>query len=169
MAKWSFNVGTFTPTANADTSAMTTLTFMALLGGSTTQQINVIEIYQAGLNTSSAVNSMVFARDSTVGVGASALASPNTNGPLNPNTAALAAPQSAYVTVATTFPQRSSVATLARLNLSFNSFGGIVRWVAAPGEEWQIYGNAASAGESSLSTSVASAGAESAFIIYEPF
>lgn len=168
MAKWSFSVGTFTPTNVADTTAMTNATYMALGGGSATQQITVMEIYQAGLNASSAINSMIFARDSTAGATPTALASPNTNGPLNPNTAALAAPPTAFV-AATTGPSRSSATTAARLNLSFNSFGGIVRWVAAPGEEWTIFSATGPSGESSLSSVVAAAGAESAFIIYEPF
>lgn len=170
MAKWSFGVGTFTPTATADTANLASNTYMALGAGSATQMINVIEIYEAGLAAASSINQMTFARDSTLGVGPTALASPNTNGPLNPNTATLAAPQTAFVAITPgTLPQRSSVATQPRLNLSFNAFGGIVRWVAAPGEEWMIYGTTVSASESTLSSPSGTAGAMSAHIIYEPF
>ena len=49
-----------------------------------------------------------------------------------------------------TLPQRSNAATSARLALTLNAFGGIVRWVAAPGEECTTYGAAASVGEVSL-------------------
>jgi hypothetical protein len=171
MAKWSFGVGTFTPTATGDTTGFGAGTYMAIGAGSATQMINVMEIYEAGLNSASAINQMTFARDSTLAVTPTALSSPNTNGPLNPNTAALAAAQTAFV-AASTEPQRSSSIAAARLNLSFNSFGGIVRWVAAPGEEWMIYGTALGpppSGESSLSSPAGSAGAMSAHIIYEPF
>jgi hypothetical protein len=113
---------------------------------------------------------MVFARDSTVGVGASALVSPNSNGPLDSATAALAAPQVAFTTVATTFPVRSNSVSLAKLQLGLNAFGGILRWVAAPGEQWNILGNAATAGESSLSMlNFGTAAAISSHIVYEPY
>ncbi len=65
-------------------------------------------------------------------------------------TAALAAPVLTGNTNATNKPQRSS--TLKLLNQSFNAFGGILRWVAAPGEEISIVGNTASLGELSLSS-----------------
>jgi hypothetical protein len=50
---------------------------------------------------------------------------------------------------ATTDPQRS--ATLHLLNFSFNAFGGITRWVAAPGYEINFYGVVANIGDVSLS------------------
>jgi hypothetical protein len=68
---------------------------------------------------------------------------------LDPSTADLAAPPLAQDVGSTALPQRSS--TLYLLTLGFNAFGGIVRWVAAPGEEIGVLGNTASLGEVSLS------------------
>lgn len=144
MARWSANETTWTPTAVADATNFTDTGYMALQGGSSTQFINVLEVYMGGQASSSAPSIMLVARDSTVG----ATLSVGRLAALHPSTAALAAPPVVFNT-ATTKPQRS--ATLSLLNLSFNAFGGIVRWVAAPGEEIGLLGNTASLGELSLS------------------
>jgi hypothetical protein len=109
---------------------------------------------------------MVLARDSLVGATTSA-GTGFTDAPMDSLTAALAAPPVSFNT-ATTAPQRS--ASLHLLNLSFNAFGGIVRWLAAPGEEISQYGNAANVGETSLSASNAGGtpGAMGGHLIYEP-
>lgn len=169
MAKRIFQAPNYTPTATADATNFGAGTFQALQGGSSTQQINVIEIMIGGLAGSSSPTIMQFARDSTVGASITALAAPNSDGPTNPATAALSAPPAAFV-AATTEPQRSNSTSLARLNFSLNAFGGIIRWVAAPGEEWGILGNTASNGESSLSAFTGgTVGAISSHIVYEPF
>lgn len=144
MARWSANVPTWTPVAVADATNFTDAGHMTLQGGSSTQRSNIIEVYMGGQAGASSPSIMLVARDSTVGVTLSVgrLAA------LDPATAALAAPPVVFNT-ATTKPQRS--ATLSLLNLSFNAFGGIVRWVAAPGEEIGMLGNTASLGEISLS------------------
>lgn len=166
MAKWSFQQATWTPTAGAD--GVIAGGFQALKGGSTTQINNVMEIYMGGQAGASSVNAMVFAYSSTLGITPTTLAVPNSNGPMHGSTAALAAPAVAYV-AAGTAPNRSPAVTLARLNLTFNAFGGIVRWVAAPGEEWIMVGNATNGGESVLSAAnVGTAGAMGSHIIYEP-
>ena len=166
MAKWSFEEGTWTPTAVADTANMTSGGFMALQGGSSTQRIDVQEVYMGGQAGSSSPTFMQLARDSTVGATLSIANSGSSNGALDPATAALAAAQTAFDT-ATTKPQRSS--SLARLNLSFNAFGGIVRWVAPPGGEFRMLGNAASLGEVSLSAFTGGTpGLMGSHIIYEP-
>ena len=54
MAKWSFKVSTFTPVAVADTANYTDGGYMGLMGGSTTQRIDVSEVYLGGQATSSA-------------------------------------------------------------------------------------------------------------------
>ena len=168
MAKRSFQVPSFTPTATADTINLANASYMAIQAGASTTALNIIEIYQGGMNTSSAVNLNMWARDSTVGGTPTALAAPNSDGPLNTVTTATTSPPVSFVG-APTIPQRSAVTTAARLALSFNSFGGIVRWVAAPGEEWSIYGTTASVSESSLSGFTGSgAGLQGAHIIYEP-
>jgi hypothetical protein len=56
------------------------------------------------------------------------------------------------------------------LNLSFNAFGGIVRWVAAPGQEIGMLGNTASLGEISLSAYTGGTpGLMGSHFILEPF
>lgn len=168
MAKRSFSAPNWTPAATADATNLANATFMALQGGSATQKIAVSEIFMGGVAGSSSPTMMQFARDSTVGATLTALAAPNSDGPMDPATAALAAPPGSFV-AATTSPQRSNATTNPRLNLTFNAFGGLVRWVAYPGEEWGILGNTASLGESSLSAFTGgTVGALSAHIIYEP-
>lgn len=166
MARWSANVTTLTSAAIADTTNLTTQTFLALQGGSSTQRSNILEVYIGGQATASAPNYFLFARDSTVFSGATSNAA--RLAALDPASAALAAPPLAQTVGSTTLPQRSAAASL--LNLSVNLFGGIVRWVAAPGEEIGILGNTASNGEVSLSAFTGStAGAYGAHILFEPF
>lgn len=168
MAKWSFSVGTWTPVAVADATNFTDAGYMALMGGSTTQLINILEVYMGGQAGASSPSIMMLARDSTVQVTPTALATPNSNGALHPSTAALAAVPIGFV-ASTTKPQRSNSVTLAKLNLSFNAFGGIVRWVAAPYEEFMLLGNTASLGEVSLSAFTGGTpGLMGAHLVYEP-
>jgi len=148
MARWSFKKATWTPTAVADTVNFTDGGYMGLMGGSTTQVLKVNEVYLGGQATASAPSLMIVSRDSTVQATPTALSTGESNAALNPATAALAAPQVAF-TASTTKPQRS--ATLGLLNLSYNAFGGIVRWIAPEDSELVILGNTASFGELSLS------------------
>lgn len=169
MAKRIFQQATFTPTATADTTNLATATFMALGAANATQLLKVIEIYEGGQASASSINIMQFARDSTVGASLTALAAPNSDGAMSTFTAPLAAVPLSFI-AAGTLPQRSALITVARLCLSLNTFGGIVRWVAAPGEEWDIYGVTVSLSESSLSAFTGgSAGLMGAHIVYEPF
>jgi hypothetical protein len=166
MAKWSATRNNWTPVAVADTTNMTAAGFTALQGGSSTQRLNLLEIYMGGLAAAAAPAQMILARDSTVFAGATSNAVKNAA--LDPSTAALAAPPLAQDVGSTTLPQRSS--TLYLLTLAFNAFGGIVRWLAAPGEEIGILGNTASNGEVSLSSgSAGTPGLMSSHFIYEPF
>jgi hypothetical protein len=152
--------------AVGDTTAMTAAGFVALQGGSTTQRIQVIEVYMGGLAAASAPAQMLLARDSTVFAGATSNAVKVVS--LDPATAALAAPPLGQDVGSTTLPQRSS--TLYLLTLGFNAFGGIVRWVAAPGEEIGVLGNTASFGEVSLtSASTGTPGLMSSHLVFEPF
>ncbi len=166
MAKRSFSVATWTPTAVADTAAFTDNGYMALQGGSSTQATDIVEVFIGGQAGASAPSIMQFGRDSTVGVTLTALAAGQSDAALDPATAALAAPLVPF-TASTSKPQRS--ATLGRLlNLSFNAFGGILRWVPAPGEEIRMLGNTASLGELSLSAYTGGTpGLMGAHIIYE--
>lgn len=168
MAKRVFAAPSLTYTAQAD-GVLTDSTYMALIGGSATQVINILELYLGGMASASTIAQMVLARSSTVGIIPTALALPNSDGPMHGATAALAAPAVSYV-AAGTGPNRSPAVSIARMNLAFNAFGGIIRWVAAPGEEWTIVGNAVNVSETTLSNF--SGGASSALvanIVYEPF
>lgn len=171
MAKRVFQQATWTPTATADggTNFLANTTYMAIEAANASQGLNVIEIYEGGQASASSINIMQFARSVTFGTTPTALASPNGDGPMNTLTSPLATVPLTYV-AASTGPARSSVSTQARLNLTLNTFGGIVRWVAAPGEEWGIVGVTASISGSSLSAFTGgSAGLLGAHIVYEPF
>lgn len=166
MAKRSFSVTTWTPVAVADNTNYTDSGYMGLMGGSTTQRLTIQEVYMGGQATASAPCIMVLARDSTVQATPTALTTGQYDAALDPSTAALAAPAVSFV-ASTTKPKRSTTLTL--LNLSFNAFGGIVRWVAAPGEEIGVLGNTASLGEVSLSHYTGGTpGLMGAHIVYEP-
>lgn len=166
MAKRSFKWSSWTPTAVGDTSNFTDNGYMALQGGSATQMNNVLEIFMGGQATSSSPSNMVVSRDSTVGATLTALTTGQSDAALHPATAALAAPPQPF-TASTTKPQRS--ATLGLLALAFNAYGGVVRWLAAPGEELTILGNTASLGEVSLSAYTGGTpGVMGSHIVYEP-
>jgi hypothetical protein len=165
MAKRSVSINTLTPTATADATNLADATYPFLLqGGSATQRSTILEIYMSGQAAAAAATIMVLARDSTVAA-TNSLGTGQHDAALDAATAALAAPALTGNTN-TTKPQRS--ATLHLLNLTFNAFGGIVRWVAAPGEEPSIVGNTASLGEVSLSAFTGGTpGAMGAHMIYE--
>lgn len=168
MAKRIMSVTTITPSATGDTTNLVDATYPGIIqGGSGTQRVNVLEVYMGGQAGASAPTFMVLARDSQVATGANSNGSGQTDAALDASTAALAAPALTGNTNATNKPQRSS--TLHLLNLSFNAFGGIVRWVAAPGEEISLIGNTASLGEVSLSAFTGGTpGAMGVHMIYEP-
>lgn len=67
----------------------------------------------------------------------------------------------------TTDPQRATAGVL--LNLTHNSFGGIVRWVPSPGEEIYMIGNTQPGGELSLSAFTGTPGTVGAHAVYEAF
>ena len=133
MAKRLFHATNWTPTATADATNLVNNTYMALLGGSTTQLINILEVM------------------------------------MHPSTAALAAPPSPNVAVATP-PQRSNATSQGRLELGLNAFGGIMKWNPyTPDMAFSILGNTAPLGEVSLSAFTGgTVGNISAHIIYEP-
>lgn len=166
MAKRSMQVRTLTPTATADTTNLVDQTYLGVIqGGSATQRINVIEVMLTGQAGSSAPSIIGLARDSTIGV--TATGGNHTDAALDGSTAALAAPP-VVGNGFTTKPQRSS--TLWLLNLAFNAFGGIVRWVAAPGEEITVITATQPLGEVSLSAFTGgTTGLMGSHVIYEPF
>lgn len=148
MARWATNVPTWTPTATADATDLANSTHHTIQGGSSTQRGELREVFLGGQAGASAPSIMVLGRTSQVGSG-SLTGTTVRLAALDPATAALAAPPAAYVNAATNKPQRS--ATLGMLlNLSFNAFGGIVRWYMGPDETISYLGNTASLGELSL-------------------
>jgi len=147
MAKRIVSVASQTPTATADTTALASGTYpFAIQGTSGTQKTNILEVYLGGQAGASSPSIMLLSRDSTIA--ATVGATTTTDAALDASNSALSSPVVTGNTW-TTAPQRS--ASLHLLNLSFNAFGGVVRWVAAPGEEISIVGNTASLGEVSLS------------------
>lgn len=169
MAKRIFHAANYTPTATADTTAHANATYQALKGGSSTQLINIVDIYIVGLASTTSPTLMQLGRASTVETTPTALASPNSDGPMHPSTAALAAAPVSLVAAAAG-PQRSAVTTDAKLELGLNAFGGVVRVSLPPGEEWGQIGNTAALGESILSAFTGgTVGAVSSHLVYEPF
>ena len=163
MGRWSANEPTWTPQTVADSTNYVDTAYMALQGGVSGQRINLLEVYMGGQAGASSPSIMMVARDSTVG----ATLSVGRFAALDPATAAYTNPPVCFNTT-NTKPQRS--ATLSLLNLSFNAFGGIVRWVAAPGEEIGMLGAAASFGEISLSAFTGGTpGLMGSHFIVEPF
>jgi hypothetical protein len=168
MARWNSQITSWTPVAYADTVAMATVaSYHNILAGSATQRVNVIEVYEGGQATASNANWMVFARLSTITTTPALGANAKNPVALDSASAALAAPPTTVSSHATG-GQRSS--TLYLLNLSFNAFGGLVRWVAAPGEEINMTGTAATTGEMGLSAFTGSAtGLLGTHFVIEPF
>ena len=170
MALRSFQAVNFTPTATADTTAMANATYMALKGGSATQRLDVLEILVSGLVASTSSPTILqFARSSTVATTPTALAAPNSDGPMDASTAALAAPPVSFVAAAAG-PQRDATTTSARLNIGLNAQGGIMKWFAYDrSKPWVILTATAPLGESTLSAFTGgTVGAVSAHIHYEP-
>lgn len=170
MSSFSFTVASLTPGAGtADAVALTTLTYMALQGGTSTQRSDIDEIYMGGLAASTAPLIMLLGHDSTVVGTPTTLATPNSNGPTDPTAGVLTAPAVGAITGGTQ-AQRSNSVTVAKKTFAFNAFGGIVRAnYANTKNRFGILGNTASLGEVSLSSFTGStAGAAiSAHILYE--
>jgi hypothetical protein len=170
MAKRSCSHKTLTPTATADTTNLVDSTYpFAIQGGSSTQRTNIIELYLGGQAGASSPTFMVLGRSSQIATGSLTSDTNLLDAPIDAVTAALAAPAVVFNKAATNKPQRSS--TLGGLlSLSFNAFGGIVRWVAAPGCEISMVGNTASLGELTFSAFTGgTAGLLTAHMIYETF
>lgn len=132
-----------------------------LQGGSSTQRLNINEVYVGGESAASAITKLKLARD---GVVAATAISGDRNAALDGSTTAPGT-LAVFGNVSTTKPNRS--ATLHLLALSFNAFGGVVRWVARQGEEPSVVGNTASLGEASLSAFTGGTGIVSGHCLYE--
>jgi len=159
---------TWAPTANNAAATQ----FIAVKGGSTTQIIDCLEFLISGLATASTATGMQAAYSSTLGATPTVPpALPNADGPMIVNATALASTVVAY-TAATTGPIPNAANTLPRLNLGLNLFGGIIRWNAAPTQQWTSVGNAVNGGETVLwnnSSAGGNSGPLNAHVIYEPY
>jgi hypothetical protein len=158
-------ITTITPTATADTVDLVDATYPFLLqGASSTQTNRIIEVMCTGQAAASAPTIMLLSRDSTVAV-TNSLGAGQTHAWLNAQSTILTAPTLVGNTN-TTKPQRSVAAHL--LNLSFNAYGGNIRWVGVPNYHPTIVGNTAPAGEVSFSAFTGgSPGLMGAHMIYE--
>ncbi len=168
MSKRLFQQSTFTPTQQAD--QVLTGSWMALKAGSATDILKIGKIILAGQAASSAINAMCLARSSVLGVTPTALALPNSDGPVNIAATGVTTVPVAFVAAATA-PNRSPAVTIARLNLVFNAFGGIMTWQTNPGseEEWTSVGSATTSNSESVLSAynVGAPGAMSGEFFYE--
>src|SRR5690242_4751323 len=127
----------WTPVATADTTNLANSTYQGLQGGVSTQRSTIKEVFLGGVATASAPTLMVLARDSQVGATPTKSAA-HKIAVIDSSAVLIANPPVAFDLTVTTLPQRSS--TLGLLSLGFNAFGGIIRWVGAPGEEITMIG-----------------------------
>jgi hypothetical protein len=159
---------TWAPTATAAAAT----TFTALKGGAAAQIVDILEVLISGMATSSVVGAFQTAYSSTLGgTPVTPPVAPGSDGPMLVNATALSSPVITYNS-ATTGPTPASSNTLPKLNLGLNMFGGIIRWNAAPTQQWTQVGNATNGGETVLwnsSTAGGASGAANAHIIYESY
>jgi len=172
MAKRLFTTAGLTYNAVAAGSAITAaVNYMALKGAVATQLVDVLEIKVSGMAVAATLGGFVMKRASTIETTPTALATPNSDGLMYPGGTAIASPIVSFIAAATN-PTPSNTVTDATLDLGINSFGGIIRWNAAPTQEWKMVGLTAPAGECVLFNSSTAGGANSAanaHIIYEPY
>lgn len=168
MSRRTFQVPTFTATATADhATTLANGTYLGLSAVAATNRAEITEIYMGGQSAASNVNLMMLARHNTIAATLTALAAPNSDGPMDGLTQVVTSAVRGFV-AATTPPTRSAGTAEARLALTYNSFGGIVRWMAAKGEGWFITGITTLVSESSLSAYTGGGGGVmGAHLIYE--
>jgi hypothetical protein len=177
MAKRSFmTLGTSFP-ANALGSAGITNGYMAMVGSSTTAVADILEVLISGTASASTIGAFTLAPISTAATTPTALAAPNSDGPLQSNATPTAFANS-YIAAATG-PTISNSTSAGKINLGLNTFGGIIRWNAAPTQQYTLIGNAVFAagppvtsGQAILFNATAGTGATTtanAHIIYEPY
>lgn len=171
MAKRVFTTAGLTFGATAAGSQATSGQYMSMVGAAGTQITDVLEVFVSGKASSSVIGGFYLARQGTLGTGgATALAAPNSDGPMDFSTAALAAPVVTAVAYTTNQVIPSNTVTDAKLQLGLNSFGGIIRWNAAPTQQWTMIGNTAPGGGTVLWNSSSGGGVSGladAHIIFE--
>lgn len=172
MTKRIFTILNQSWTATATNTGLATTTFAGVQGGASTQSVDILEFKISGMATTSTLGAFQFSCVKVTGGGFSALATPNSDGPLNVNGTSLSSAVNTYVSSASTQPITYNVATTPIIDLSLNTFGGILRWNAAPYQQFTLVGNAATAGSAVLFNCSSAGGATSVanvHIIYEPY
>ena len=157
MAQYTAAANGWTPVAHADgASALANASYQAVRT-TTASTIRVTEAFVGGEATSSTVNRMSLRRLSTNATTPTDVAP----APLSP----LSAPSLSQGYVASaTGPTVASTGHL--LNLAMNAFGGVIRWVAAPGQEIWATAQTAPNGQLVLD-SVSGTGIVSTHLIFE--
>lgn len=166
MAKYSLMMTSVTPSGIADGADLTDGQYFGLIhGASSTQRVKIHEVMLGGQAPSvSSPTNWVLSRDSVLASGVT-MGAGLSNALIDASASGVSSPP-VVGNVASSKPQRSAGQHL--LNLSFNAYGGLVRWLAAPGEEITLVGNSSSLGELSLSVLPGGApGACGGHIIYE--
>ncbi len=144
-----FVVAGFTTEAVADGASMANNKYMAIKGGSSTQQTKIKGVYVCGLETTTvAPQKLLLSLDSTVGTSLTALSTGESDAPNHPATAALAAPVLTFTAVSGTAPIR---AKSYLWHCGFNALGGIANINFPKDDEPWIVGASANGGEISLS------------------
>ncbi len=112
---------------------------MSMIGSSTTQITDIDEILISGMAAASTLGAFRYAPIGTAAATPTALASPHSDGPMQSNATPVS--NTGFITAATQ-PTNSNAITAPRLNLGLNTFGGIIRWNAAPTQQYTLIGNA---------------------------
>lgn len=165
MAKYSTYWSSISMVAQANGLLTSANGYVAVRNGTSSMQIKVSEVYLGGEAASTSAPSIIILdRSSAVSVGALSFTAGGTNLTDATATAPATLPAGGQ-TAATTQSTRSSATQV--LHLSFNAYGGIVRWVASPDQAITIYGNTVG-GELNLSAFTGSTTAtNSGHILYE--
>jgi hypothetical protein len=144
--------------------------YAAIKPGAATDIMKIGKMLLQGQASASAVTATMLARSSTLAVTPTALALPNSDAPANIAATSVIGAPTPFVAAGTN-PNRSPAVTIARLNLSFNAFGGIIQWQTNPGseEEWVAVGNATTSNSETVlsSANVGTAGLIGADWFYE--
>jgi len=167
MSKRSFSVRTLTPTATADAATpLAADTYFGVIQGGDALQRNLISEIMLGGQAGASAPTIIVAGMNSVAATVITVGTVGEDAPLDGATGALSNP--ADVGLVTTIPPQRSPTLGHVLQLSFNAFGGIVRWLAAPGEEIGIVGLITNTGSWALSAFTGGTpGAMSSHFIYE--
>lgn len=158
MTKRLFTAQAQSWTAQATGGALTSATYMSIFSPTSGVVVDIDEVLISGFATSSTVMAMNLTQVSSLSATNTALATPNSDAPMVAYGSALATPIVSLV-AAGTGPTASAAATAAKLNLGLNGFGGIIRWNAAPTQQYTIVGATAPNGQCVLFNSSTGGGA----------